>query len=104
MIEHPCARPQKTAERELQIHREFAANLIALNNEEDLLWYVAESVVGRLGYLDCVIYRLDPANNILTQAAAIGEKTPFRRRSGTRCVYLLEMALPARLQQLENLC
>lgn len=80
MIEDPCARPQKTAERELQIHREFAANLIALNNEEDLLWYVAESVVGRLGYLDCVIYRLDPANNMLTQAAAIGEKTPFRRQ------------------------
>lgn len=68
------------AERELQIYREFAARLVSLNKEDELLWYVAQSVVGRLGYADCVIYRLERETDTLVQAAAIGEKTPLRRQ------------------------
>jgi len=34
----------------------FAVDLISIPNAEDLFWYVAQNVVGRLHFVDCVIY------------------------------------------------
>jgi signal transduction histidine kinase len=57
----------------------FAVDLISIPNVEDLFWYVAQNVVGRLGFVDCVIYRADDAQTTLVQVAAMGEKNPFGR-------------------------
>ena len=71
---------KRSAKRELEIYRAFAQRLVTLDDLDELLWYVAESVVGQLGFVDCVIYRLDHQSNTLYQAAAIGDKTPERRQ------------------------
>ena len=71
---------KRSAKKELEIYRAFAQRLVKLDEIDDLLWYVAESVVGQLGFVDCVIYRLDKETNSLHQAAAIGDKTPERRQ------------------------
>ena len=34
----------------------FAVDVITLPDEDELFWYVAKNVVGRLQFLDCVIY------------------------------------------------
>ena len=68
------ARPEQT----LDIFLGFAKDVIAIGTVEDLAWYVAEEVVARLGFLDCVIYRHDAEEKVLRQIAAIGDKTPER--------------------------
>lgn len=45
-------------------------------SEPELYWYVAREVVSRLGFSDCVIYRLDADKRICLQAAASGPKAP----------------------------
>ncbi|MEM7641148.1 MAG: ATP-binding protein [Pseudomonadota bacterium] len=50
---------------------------MAIRSAEDLFWYVAQNVVGRLNFVDCVIYRADGTE--LTQVAALGEKNPYGR-------------------------
>ncbi|WP_299815973.1 ATP-binding protein [uncultured Jannaschia sp.] len=57
----------------------FAVDIISIPNVEDLFWYVAQNVVGRLNFVDCVIYRADAEETTLTQAAALGEKNPYGR-------------------------
>lgn len=57
----------------------FAVDVIAIPSAEDLFWYVAQNVVGRLNFLDCVIYQANDAGTELIQAAALGEKNPFGR-------------------------
>ena len=57
----------------------FAVDLIAIPNVEDLFWYVAQNVVGKLNFSDCVIYQADDEQTVLTQVAALGEKNPFGR-------------------------
>lgn len=57
----------------------FAVDVITIPSVEDLFWYVAQNVVGRLNFVDCVIYQADDAGRILTQVAALGEKNPYDR-------------------------
>ncbi|MEC9196379.1 MAG: ATP-binding protein [Pseudomonadota bacterium] len=57
----------------------FAVDLMSIPCVEDLFWYVAQNVVGKLGFVDCVIYQANDAQTDLTQAAAWGEKNPFGR-------------------------
>lgn len=57
----------------------FAVDLMAIPTVEDLFWYVAQNVVGRLNFLDCVIYQANDAQTELVQVAALGEKNPFGR-------------------------
>lgn len=57
----------------------FAVDLMAIPCAEDLFWYVAQNVVGKLGFIDCVIYQADEAQTALKQAAAWGEKNPYGR-------------------------
>ncbi len=66
-------------EEQLRILHEFAVTLIKISSVEDLAWYVAKEVVGRLGFVDCVLYELDADRNLLVQKAAIGEKNPKDR-------------------------
>ena len=57
----------------------FAVDVMTIPNADDLLWYVAQNVVGRLNFVDCVIYTSDVDQTYLTQAAAMGAKNPFGR-------------------------
>lgn len=65
--------------RTLRTLNAFAVDLITIPNEADLFWYVAQNVVGRLGFVDCVIYKADEESQELTQVAALGEKNPYGR-------------------------
>ncbi|WP_292305663.1 ATP-binding protein [Marivita sp.] len=64
----------------LRTLNEFAVDLISIPNASDLFWYVAQNVVGRLGFVDCVIYTADTQTQKLTQVAALGEKNPYGRK------------------------
>ena len=57
----------------------FAVDVMSIPNADDLLWYVAQNVVGKLNFVDCVIYTSDVDQTVLTQAAAMGAKNPFGR-------------------------
>lgn len=63
----------------LRTLNQFAVDLIGIPSAEDLFWYVAQNVVGKLSFVDCVIYQANPAMTQLTQVAAWGEKNPFAR-------------------------
>lgn len=63
----------------LRILNQFAIDIMNIPNSDDLLWYVAQNVVGKLNFVDCVIYTSDLEETVLTQAAAMGEKNPFGR-------------------------
>lgn len=63
------------ARRERDVFRQFAVDMMGIQSEEDLFWYVAKNVVGQLDFIDCVIYRYDPDEMVLEQMAAIGDKT-----------------------------
>jgi signal transduction histidine kinase/ActR/RegA family two-component response regulator len=68
-----------SARQELAIFHMFALNMMVIHNTEDLFWYAAQNVVGRLGFSDCVIYRMHATEPWLIQVAAVGEKNPERR-------------------------
>jgi signal transduction histidine kinase len=57
----------------------FAVDVMSIPNANDLFWYVAQNVVGKLNFVDCVIYTCDLDETVLTQAAAMGAKNPFGR-------------------------
>lgn len=57
----------------------FAIDIMAIRNAEDLFWHVARDVVGRLSFVDCVIYEVDSDRAELVQVAALGDKNPFGR-------------------------
>lgn len=57
----------------------FAVDVITIPSVEDLFWYVAQNVVGRLSFVDCVIYEADENGTTLTQVAALGLKNPYDR-------------------------
>lgn len=57
----------------------FAVDVMSIRSADDLFWYVAQNVVGRLDFVDCVIYEANSDQTTLTQVAAWGEKNPFGR-------------------------
>lgn len=78
----PTSLSQRNRASEAQMLRTlntFAVDLMSIPSVEDLFWYVAQNVVGKLGFIDCVIYRANDAQTELTQVAAWGEKNPFGR-------------------------
>lgn len=75
-----CDAPTELDERAtLRTLNSFAIDLISIPNIEDLFWYVAQNVVGRLKFVDCVIYLANDEQTSLVQVAALGEKNPFGR-------------------------
>ena len=63
-------------EKHYAILNKFARALCSISDEEQLAWYVAQEVVGRMGFADCVYYLYSPEENCLVQRAAIAEKNP----------------------------
>ena len=57
----------------------FAVDLISIPGAEDLFWYVTQNVVGRMNFLDCVVYEASADKAELRQVAAWGDKNPFGR-------------------------
>jgi PAS domain S-box-containing protein len=64
----------------LRIINDFALRLLGIATQTELVWYVAREVVGRLGFVDCVVYLVDPHKKVLRQAAAIGIENTERDR------------------------
>jgi len=60
----------------LRVLNNFAIELISILDESELAWYVAREVVGKLGFVDCVVYFVDRERRMLRQVAAIGVKNP----------------------------
>lgn len=78
----PLSLSQRNRASEAQMLRTlntFAVDLMSIPCVEDLFWYVAQNVVGKLGFVDCVIYQANDAQTELTQVAAWGEKNPYGR-------------------------
>ncbi len=59
----------------LGLLNEFAGDLVGIEDPDALLWAVAERTISKLGWVDCVIYLLDPNRNVLIQKAAFGPKS-----------------------------
>ena len=59
----------------LTLLREFAGDLVGIEDPDALLWAIAERTISKLGWVDCVIYLLDPYRNVLIQKAAFGPKS-----------------------------
>lgn len=57
----------------------FATSLLERDTEDDVLWDLAKNCISQIGFADCVIYRLDRAQKILFQKAALGPKNPEGR-------------------------
>ncbi len=74
----------------LKIINAFATDIIALQSNEDVAWYVAREVVGKLGFADCVVYFLDDEKKSLRQQAAFGEK---KNPVSNEIVNVMEIAL-----------
>ncbi|MDB6040920.1 MAG: diguanylate cyclase/phosphodiesterase with sensor, partial [Verrucomicrobiales bacterium] len=55
----------------------FATSLLQQNTEEEILWDLAKNCVSRLGFVDCVIYLINPERTLLLQKAAFGPKSPI---------------------------
>ncbi|WP_417451236.1 ATP-binding protein [Kordiimonas sp.] len=66
-------------EQQLRVLNSFAVSLMQITSAEELAWYVAKEVVGKLGFVDCVFYEVDSARGVLVQRAAIGDKNPEGR-------------------------
>ncbi len=54
----------------------FSTSLNTKQSVEELLWTITKNVVHQLGFVDCVIYRLDSERKLLIQQAAFGQKNP----------------------------
>lgn len=56
----------------------FPTSYYRNNTVDDILWDVAKNCIGKLGFVDCVIYLIDESGHTLIQKAAYGPKNPRR--------------------------
>jgi two-component system, LytTR family, sensor kinase len=59
----------------LMIINDFTMSLMEQSTIDEIVWDVAKNAVGKLGFLDCVIYLVNE-ENVLIQRAAHGPKSP----------------------------
>jgi ligand-binding sensor domain-containing protein len=52
----------------------FSSSLLGKNTEDDVLWDVANNLVGRLGFVDCMIYLWNTDKTKMIQRAGFGPK------------------------------
>ncbi|MGZ8559349.1 MAG: two-component regulator propeller domain-containing protein, partial [Chitinophagaceae bacterium] len=52
----------------------FSSSLIGKNTEDDVLWDVANNLIGRLGFVDCMIYLWNEDKTKMVQKAGFGPK------------------------------
>jgi putative methionine-R-sulfoxide reductase with GAF domain/PAS domain-containing protein len=57
----------------------FAQSLFNENTVDGVLWSLTKNCMAHLGFYECVVYLVDPINNILIQKAAHGPKNPSER-------------------------
>ncbi|MEO5890421.1 MAG: two-component regulator propeller domain-containing protein [Ferruginibacter sp.] len=57
-----------------QITNYFASSLIDKNKVDDVLWDVAKNLIGRLGFVDCMIYLWNEDKTKMIQMAGFGPK------------------------------
>lgn len=55
---------------------QFATSVASLHHEDDILWEITRQCVSVLGFVDCIVYRVDPLRKVLVQCAAYGPKNP----------------------------
>lgn len=55
---------------------QFATSLASLHHEDEILWEITRQCVSVLGFVDCVVYRMDRSRQVLVQRAAFGPKNP----------------------------
>lgn len=46
------------------------------NTEDELAWYIAHDMMGKGGFPDCVVYKVDQKEQVCRQIAAYGPKNP----------------------------
>ena len=63
----------------LRLIHQFALSLLHRSTLDEILWLIADRVIAGIGFEDCVIYLLDPTENVLIQQAAYGPKNPEGR-------------------------
>ena len=66
----------KRKEGYFEILHYFASSMLHLSTTDEVLWDIAQNVISRLGFVDCVIYMRDPRSQMLVQRAAYGPKNP----------------------------
>ncbi len=52
----------------------FSSSLLGKNTEDDVLWDVAKNLIGRLGFVDCMIYLWNADKTKMIQRAGFGPK------------------------------
>ncbi len=52
----------------------FSSSLLEKNTEDDVLWDVAKNLIGRLGFVDCMIYLWNDDKTKMIQKAGFGPK------------------------------
>ena len=57
-----------------QIISYFSSSLTHRTHIEEVLWDVTQNLIGRLGYVDCIIYLWNPERTKMVQKAAFGPK------------------------------
>ena len=55
----------------------FAASLLGKNSINEILWDITKNCISNLGFVDCVIYLVDPERHVLVQKASYGEGKNF---------------------------
>jgi len=57
-----------------QISNYFSSSLAGKNNVEEVLWDVSQNLIGRMNYVDCIIYLWNRDKTKMVQKAAYGPK------------------------------
>ncbi|WP_462250269.1 two-component regulator propeller domain-containing protein, partial [Ferruginibacter sp.] len=60
----------------------FSSSLLGKNTEDDVLWDVAKNLIGRLGFIDCMIYLWNDDKTKMIQRAGFGPKGSIEEIKG----------------------
>lgn len=55
----------------------FSSELLLAKTVDDVVWTIAKQAIGKIGYLDCIVYLMDEKGEYLVQRAAHGPKNPI---------------------------
>lgn len=58
----------------------FSTSILEKETEQDVFWDLVKNVIARLGFVDCVIYKINSRTRKLVQRAAHGPKNPEHKR------------------------
>ena len=70
----PTPNQKVLKENMYRILHQFTTSIVFEQNEEELLWKVAQNCISLLGFEDCVIYLMDSSGTKLIQKAVYGPK------------------------------